>query len=165
MAYSNTVRSLRDGSITVSDGSVSAKTCTAPCMKGDLKWDIAQDYKEVLCRGVPTGWRKGNKVPCKFTFSAHMTQLIQKTAASADPVSLYEILTNQGSFFTTTSSGAGSVYSLDMTFTIASPAGTSDEIVQFDDCVFTKISCAEGDENQIQVEGMCLAEKPTVTRD
>ncbi|CAB4162412.1 hypothetical protein UFOVP785_36 [uncultured Caudovirales phage] len=165
MAYSSATRSLRDGSLTISDGSVSAKTCTAPCMKGDLKWDITQNYVEDLCRGVPTSWRKGNKVPCKITFSAKMSQLIQKTAASADPISVYEILTNQGSFFTTTSSGSGGVYSLDLIFTIVSPAGTSDEIVTFEDCVFSKITCSEGDENEIQVEAMCLAEKPTVARD
>lgn len=167
MAYTTVTRSLRDGSLTLTDGSVSPKSCIAPCMKGDLKWDISQDYKPTVCRGVNTDWRKGDKVPCKVSFSAKMGQLIQKTASSADPICVYEILTNQGSFFKTTSAGSGGVYSLDLIFTIASPDPdiASDEIITFEDCVFTKITCSEGDENEIQVEAMCLAEKPTVTRD
>lgn len=164
MAYSTAVRSYRDGSITLKDGAGTPKTCVAPCMKGDLKWDITNDYKVVSCRGVPTGWVKGDKVPCKFSFSGYMAQLAQKTVASGDPTTLYEMLTNRSSYFTSTISGSGDVFALDLVFTIASPAGTSDETVTFEDCVFTKISCSEADENMIQVEGMCLAEMPTVAR-
>ena len=164
MATSSVTRSLRSGSLTLKDGSGTPKTCVAPCQKGDLKWDVVQDYKATTCRGVPDHWRKGDKVPCKISFSGYWSQLASKTVASGDATCLYEILLNRSSYFTTTSTGAGGVFSLDLVFTCTSPLGTSDETVTFEDCVITKVSCAEGDENMITVECMSLSEQPTIAR-
>lgn len=164
MAYSTATRSLRDGSLTLKDGSATPKTVSSVCMDGDLTWTIKQNHTPDECRGVNVGWRKGKKEPCEFSFTLKAAQLAQKTIASGDPACAYELLTNRASYFTTTSSGSGGVFTIDMVFTIASPEGTSDETVTFEDCVLDTIVYAEGDMNTIKVTGRALAEMPTVAR-
>ncbi len=164
--YSSATRSLRNGSLTIKDGSGTPKTVTDPCMDGDLTWTIANNNTVDYCRGVATGWRKGNKEPCKISFTLKMASLLGKTANSADPYTAYEILTNQGSAFTSTVAGAGGVYALDLVFTLASPdsANDYDETVTFTDMVIDSCVQAEGDPNTIKVDGRMLEEKPTVAR-
>lgn len=164
MASSTATRSLRSGSMTLKDGSATPKTCVAPCQKGDLTWTVSQKYESTDCRGVPDHWRKAAKQKCKFSFSGYWSQLASKTVLSSDATCLYEILLNRSSYFTSTSSGSGGVFSLDIVFTCVSPAGTSDETITFPNCVFTSVKCAEGDENMITVEGEMLAEQPTIAR-
>lgn len=164
--YSSATRNLRNGSLTLKDGSGTPKTVTDPCMDGDLSWTITNNNTIDYCRGVATGFRSGNKEPCKVSFTVKMASLLGKTAHSGDPYTVYEILTNQGSTFTSTSTGAGSPFTLDLVFTLASPDSASayNETVTFEDFIIDSVVNSEGDPNTIKVDGRTLSQKPTVAR-
>jgi len=119
---------------------------------------------EVMCRGSVDHRREGNTVGFTLSFDAAWYQLISKTANSGDPVSVYEILSNPGSYFTSTEDGA---YCLDIEFTVADPNTTNgnDEKITFPDVFIEKVDCSEGeDKNMIAFSGRGKVRAPTITR-
>jgi len=159
----NVVRNIQNGSLVIKDGSGTPKSCTVAC-SGNLKWSLSKTLVEVPCRGTIDHRREGNVVGFTVSFDAAWYQLISKTANSGDPVSVYEILTNQGSYFTSTEDGA---YCLDIEFTVADPNTTNgnDEKIVFPDVFIEKVDCSEAeDKNMISFSGRGKVYAPTITR-
>jgi hypothetical protein len=159
----NVARNIQNGSLVIKDGSATPKSCTVAC-SGNLKWSESRTMVEVLCRGSVDHRREGNTVGFTVSFDAAWYQLISKTANSGDAVSVYEILSNPGSYFTSTEDGA---YCLDIEFTVADPNTTNgnDEKITFPDVFIEKVDCSEGeDKNMIAFSGRGKVRAPTITR-
>ncbi|TXH49191.1 MAG: hypothetical protein E6Q97_23190 [Desulfurellales bacterium] len=164
MPYSTVIRTLRDGSVQIKDGSSPVKTCTIACDEGDLNWREQNDVKVIKCRGVLTGVRQGDKVPCELNLTMKWAMLVAFDENSSNPIMPYEMINNVGSNFTSTESGA---YCLQWVFTVAAPSGVAaanGEIITFNDVWKTSLDCREGDEaNTLAFSGMMLNEAPTIT--
>lgn len=164
MASSSTVRNLRDGQITVADGSQPSKTTTALCDVGDLSWSMPEETHVIRCRGEMVGQRDGDDQPLELSFTTKWTQLISHTNDSSDGNVLYEMVMNIDDTYTTTAPGK---YCLDYTFTVSDPAGGTgtDEQIVFEDVYRVNLTCGEGDEfNTIEFTGGSINLSPTITR-
>lgn len=162
--YTNVARNTRDiSSVVIKDGSATPKSATIACA-GNLKWTETREMVEVKCRGLIDHRRTGDEVGFDISFDAAWYQLISKTANSGDPISLYEILSNPGGYFTSTEAGA---YCLDMEFTVADPDAVAgnDEKMVFSDVFIQKVDCSEAaDKNMVAFSGKGKVRAPTITR-
>jgi len=162
--HTEVARNIRDGSLVIKDGTPGTpKSCTVAC-SGNLKWTETRSLVEIMCRGSIDHRREGDTVGFTMSFDATWFQLISKTAHSGDPVSLYEILSNPGAYFTSTEDGA---YCLDFEFTVADPNTTNgnDEKIVFSDVFVEKVDCGEGnDKNTISFSGKGKVRAPTISR-
>lgn len=161
--HTEVARNIQNGSLVIKDGSGTPKTCTVAC-SGNLKWTETRNIIEIMCRGNIDHRREGNTVGFTVSFDATWYQLISKTANSGDPVSVYEILSNPGSYFTSTEDGA---YCVNLEFTVADPNATNgnDEKIVFPNVFIEKVDCSEGeDKNTISMSGRGKVRAPTITR-
>lgn len=161
--YTNVVRTVRDGTLVIKDGSGTPKSCTAAC-SADLSWTQTREMKEVKCRGTIDHRREGDVQGFELSVSFKWFQLISKTANSGDPVSVWEILSNPGGYFTSTEDGS---YCLDFEFTVSDPNTTNgnDEKIVFSDVFIETVNPSESDdENMISFTGRGKVYAPTVTR-
>jgi hypothetical protein len=167
MAVSELTRNLRDGELVIKDGSGTPKTLTVLLDEGDLSWTQRQKTIEVKDRGsIAAGHlRKGDDESMQLSFSARWTQLIGKSANSADPLQLYETLMfATGSGITSTSS-PGQQNTLTFEFTVVDPAGTASEKIVFNKVYRETLTMSEGDDsNVIAFAGRSFATAPVVSR-
>jgi len=161
-------RNLRDGELVVKDGSSGTpKSLTLLLDEGDLTWTERSHTIEVKDRGsIQLGHtRKGNEESVSLSFSAKWTQLIGKSANSADPLQLYEFLNFVSDLSLTSTSPGGQQDTLRFEFTVYDPAGVASEKIIFSKVYRESLTMSEGNEfNQISFSGRDFEITPTVER-
>jgi hypothetical protein len=167
MAVSQLTRNLRDGELVIKDGSTPAKSLTVVLDEGDLSWTQRQKTIEVKDRGsIAAGHlRKGDDESVQLSFTARWTQLIGKSADSADPLQLYETLTLAAGSGVASTSSAGQRETLTFEFTVADPSGAASERITFTKVYRETLTMSEGDDaNLIVFNGRSFATAPLVER-
>lgn len=167
MAVTNLVRNLRDGELVIRDASSPAKSLTVLLDEGDLSWTQRTRTIEVKDRGsIAAGHlRKGDEESISLSFSAKWTQLIGKSASSADPLQLYELLTFAPALGLTSTAGEGQQDTLSFVFTVTDPTGAASEKLTFSRVYRENLTLSEGaDYNVIAFSGRDFEVLPTVAR-
>lgn len=167
MSITNLVRNLRDGELVIKDGSSPAKSLTVLLDEGDLTWTQRVRTIEVKDRGsIAAGHtRKGDDESVSLSFSAKWTQLLGKSANSADPLQLYELLTFATALGLTSTSGAGQQDTLQFEFTVTDPTGAASEKITFAKVYRENLTLSEGvDYNVIAFTGRDFEVSPVVGR-
>lgn len=167
MAVSQITRNLRDGELVIKDGSSPPLTLTVVLDEGDLTWTQRLRTIEVKDRGsIAAGHtRKGDDESISLSFSARWTQLIGKSANTADPLQLYELLTFAAGTTATSTSAAGEQETLTFQFTVVDPAGVASEQITFSKVYRETLTLSEDkDSNLISFSGRSFATSPTLTR-
>ena len=160
MAQTTLSRTLRDGSLAISDGAGTPQTMTVQWAAGDFKWTVTKNFVQVLDRGVLQDVRSGDQEACTFSFTGRMTNLYG--SAGSDPEQLYEMLTHRASLGLTSTASSGWPLALQLVFTIANKASAADETVTFAKCYFTSVEPSEADPNVIAVSGFSFEEEPAI---
>lgn len=168
MAVSNITRNLRDGELTIKDGTTpTAKSLTLVLDEGDLAWTVRQRTIEVKDRGsISAGHtRRGDEESVQLSFSAKWTQLLGKAANAGDPFQLYETLMMKPELSLASTSGAGQQKTLRFEFTVTDPAGQATEKIVFDKVYRETLTMAEReDHNTISFTGRDFEVEPDVSR-
>jgi len=167
MAVSQLTRNLRDGELVIKDGSGTPKTLTVLLDEGDLSWTQRQRTIEVKDRGsIAAGHlRKGDEESVQLSFTARWTQLLGKSADSADPLQLYETLMFTAGAGIVSTSSPGQQETLTFEFTVVDPAGTASEKIVFPKVYRETLTMSEGDDsNVIAFTGRSFATAPVVSR-
>lgn len=167
MSITNLVRNLRDGELVIKDGSSPAKSLTVLLDEGDLSWTQRVRTIEVKDRGsIAAGHtRKGDDESVSLSFSAKWTQLLGKSANSADPLQLYELLTFATALGLTSTSGVGQQDTLQFEFTVTDPTGAASEKITFAKVYRENLTLSEGaDYNVIAFTGRDFEVSPAVER-
>lgn len=167
MSITNLVRNLRDGELVIKDGSSPAKSLTVLLDEGDLTWTQRVRTIEVKDRGsIAAGHtRKGDDESVSLSFSAKWTQLLGKSANSADPLQLYELLTFATALGLTSTSGVGQQDTLQFEFTVTDPTGAASEKITFAKVYRENLTLSEGaDYNVIAFTGRDFEVSPAVGR-
>lgn len=167
MSITNLVRNLRDGELVIKDGSSPAKSLTVLLDEGDLSWTQRVRTIEVKDRGsIAAGHtRKGDDESVSLSFSAKWTQLLGKSANSADPLQLYELLTFATALGLTSTSGVGQQDTLQFEFTVTDPTGAASEKITFAKVYRENLTLSEGaDYNVIAFTGRDFEVSPAVGR-
>lgn len=167
MAVTNLVRNLRDGELVIKDGSSPVKSLTLLLDEGDLTWTQRTRTLEVKDRGsIAAGHlRKGDDESVSLSFSAKWTQLIGKSANSADPLQLYEFLMFASGLGVNSTSSAGEQETLQFEFTVTDPAGAASEKITFGKVYRESLTMSEGaDYNVIAFSGRHFATAPVIAR-
>ncbi len=168
MPVSTLTRNLRDGELVIKDGSSPTRqSLTVLLDEGDLSWTLRQRTIEVKDRGsIAAGHtRKGDEESIALSFTAKWTQLIGKSANSADPLQLYEFLTFAAGAGIASTSGAGQQETLRFEFTVVDPAGIASEKIIFDKVYRESLTMAEGEQsNTLSFTGHNFETQPTIER-
>jgi hypothetical protein len=168
MAVSNLTRNLRDGELTILDGTPgSSQSLTVLLDEGDLTWTQRTNTIEVKDRGsIAAGHlRKGDDESIALSFTAKWTQLIGKSANGADPLQLYEFLMFLAGANVVSTSGAGQQETLTLQFRITDPSGAASERVTFAKVYRESLTMSEGDDyNVISFSGRDFEARPVVAR-
>lgn len=157
-------RTMRDGAITIKDGTGTPLTCTVLCDEGDLRWSERDEIVVSRCRGQVTSRRYGDDQLCELSFTARWQNLVNAAveAGSANYVP-YEFINFLPTEMVSTETG---VNALDYHFTVTDPSDTptATELIVFPDVVKTQLDCSEGSPNTISFSGQSSATKPTITQ-
>lgn len=167
MAYSNLTRNLRDGQLTVNDGTGTPKSVTLILDEGNLRWTETDNTIEVKDRGALDHTRPGDQNSCEMSFTTKWTQLLQGSLSAGDGYVLYEMVNDSGGSFISTSA-AGEQYTLEYVFVVNSPDGVTakGEIITFNKVYKKTLVCGEGNEyNTVEFSGVDFETKPVITRD
>lgn len=165
MAVNTDIRNMRDGSITINDGSDPVLSAELILESGDLSWTETENTTEVLDRGRISGGsiRPGNDEPVTLSFSVKDTYFIGHTGASGDPHGLYEMVNNLENTYTSTYGGCK--YTLEYVFAVSDCGNSQTEYVTFAYVYKTSLEFSEGDEfNSITFNGRDWETKPTITK-
>lgn len=156
------VRSLKDGTIKISDasGSGGGNTITVDVEEGDLNWTEHHPANIVLDRGVLDHARKANEVPLDFSFSMRFQSLAIHVA-----IPPYEALTKIGGAAAWVSDEPNSdVYAVILDFVMTDPAGGASETILFVRAIAEEISFSEGDpHNTLSVSGRAVIVAPSAS--
>ena len=166
MAVNNCNRTLRDGSLTINDGSETPKSMTLSLDQGDLSWTETKTVVKTLNRGKIAGGciRPGNEENVTLSFTTAWTQLLGYTEDAQDPSFLYEMLNNIGDTYTSTFAN-DCLYTLEFVFTVSPCGGVGAEVITFAYVYHTSLTMAEGDDsNTISFDGEDWELRPTVER-
>lgn len=168
MAYSSLTRNLRDGQITVRDGTAGTPIeAVLVTSEGDMTWTETDATIEVLNRGLLGHTRPGNHAALSLSFSVKWTQLIQGTVASSDGYVLYEMFNQLDTIFESTS-GCGEQFTLEVEFVVNAPCtatATVGETITFAKVFKETFECSEGDEyNTVAFTGKSFERRPVISR-
>lgn len=159
-------RTLRDGQLTINDGTASPQSVTVLLDEGDLSFTISNDTKMIMNRGAYLGIRRGDFVPVSLSFTAKWAELLGITQYTPTTPTVYEIINNEGGVFESVDSGECSdAYALEFVFLVTDPCEgtTTDQQITFAKCVMETFECAEGDEyNTLSYSGTDYESKPTI---
>lgn len=162
-AYENFSRSFRHGSIAISDGTGTPKTCTVVTDEGDVSWSVPKEVAQVIQRGNVAGTGshpiQGDFLPCPFSFTARVSRLYTTTSFYTP----YDIITDHGGGFESVGS-TGEVYMTSIVFTITDPTGgITSETITFAKCFPEgSVDFSEGDPNTISFSLLDWEQKPTI---
>ena len=163
MAF-DTHRNLRDGSITIRDGSTPPQTCIVTCDEGNLTWTENNEYQMSYCRGELKGKREGNDQPCDMSFTAQAMQIVGYGLDSSDPITPYDIITNASGRFISTSPDH---HSVKIIFTVVDPDRVKPgptEVITFPKWAPDTVAFSEAAEgNTIAYSGQEMGKRPVIT--
>jgi len=159
-------RNLRDGSITIRDGSGTPKVLVIPISDGDLAFEVSALSMVLMNRGVIDSRRSGDEVPCSISFSFTFEQW-QFAAGLATGVSPRDVLAGDGGAITAgwVSTDACGPWAVTLEFKVLDPCNANKyEILTFSKVHMDKFSFKEGkDANTVSVSGTALQTKPART--
>ena len=159
MAISSVAKNLRDGSITLSDGTGTPITITVQYENGDFSISGLRqgttDVNKYLDRGVFFSARKVNQTFPTFSFSSILTDL-----SDASEKCLVDACLKTGAFASGVSTlGANAdVWAIKTVFTIEGTdhGDTGDHVLRLNDCVITDVGISEGDPDNFSISGEVL---------
>ncbi len=167
MPVSNIVRNLRDGELTLIDGSNPPQRLLVVLDEGDLTWTERLRTIEVKDRGsIASGQlRRGEDESVALSFTARWTQLLGKSLTPTDPLQLYELLALSSAAGVKSTSPAGEQQTLTLEFRVNDPAGTASEVIRFSRVYRETLRLSEGNEtNTIAFTGKSFVTAPIVSR-
>lgn len=167
MAVSNVVRNLRDGELRISDGATPANALTVILDEGNLSWTQRSQTIEIKDRGsIADGHlRRGDQQSTTISFSAKWTQLVGRSANSADPLQLHEVLTFAAGTNLKSTSRPGEENTLQFEFVVTDPAGIASERIVFAKVYRDTLTLREApDANLIVFSGKDFSPTPQVHR-
>jgi hypothetical protein len=166
-ALTTLTRNMRDGQITIRDGSTTPIEAIVLADNGDLKWTERENAIEIKQRGVLSHVRNGDEESSEISFTIRWTQLIQGTVDASDGYSVYEMINNIDDAFASTS-GCGEKFTLEWEFQVDPPGNcvpTAGEIITFAKVFKETIECSEGNEfNTLAFKGRNFQTRPTIAR-
>lgn len=155
-------KNMRDGTVTLTDGTGLPNTITLIMLEGDVSWEVKQNVFPVFDRGTFIHLRQGDQDVCTVSFSVKYTGCFTD---AGETETLYEALTKTGeaAAWTSTTAATSDVYTLNVAFTYNDPGtAATNETLTFPNFAFTSISFKEGDEyNTLSVSGIAGCVKPT----
>ena len=161
MAYTAVSRTMRDGGITIKDGtSGTPLSCSVQCEDGDLRWTERYEKVVTRCRGAISSIRRGDDQECQLSFSCHWRNLVNAAVEAGSAAYMpYEFINFLPTEMESTAAGRNC---LDYLFTCTDPEGTATELVTFSDVFCTELSCQEGDPNTINFSGESPNSRPII---
>lgn len=153
-------RNLRDGQITVRDGTATPLEVTLTLEMGDLEFEIVTENVQVKDRGNLDHVRPGDQMPSPLSFSVKLDRMHE----ASSPVTLYNALTATGAASSWVTVGdAWEPYAVEVEFVVTDPAGGSDdETITFTKVFKESIKYTEGaDFNVVAFSGFNYATAPT----
>ncbi len=157
-------RNLRDGNLTIVDGTGTPNTLDIPIDEGDLKFTDAQPTNTIKNRGVLDHRRSGDQMEMEVSFSMKFCQW-SYASGSVTGISPVDALRKLGGASAWTSThDSCSPYSVDLRFEMTDPtsAGVNKERLVFPKFHAETIEFSEGDDaNKISVSGRSFATAPT----
>jgi hypothetical protein len=161
-----TVRTLRDGSIIIKDGSGTPKTLTIPISDGDLSFERMRNAFLIMNRGVIDSRRAGDQTAMSLDFSIKFEQWNYSSGASTG-LSVQDVLAGDTPAVTAgwVSTDTCGPYAVTIEFRIADPCNVGHyEALTFTKFMAEKFSFKEGSEaNTLSISGTALMDKPTRT--
>ena len=156
-------RNLRDGVLTIKDGTGTPNTLTVALDSGDLTWTQRQNRVQVMDRGSLDPPRAGDEAPVSVSFSVKL----DRVSEASSPVTVYDALTRTRSASTWNTTGVGyEGYMVILAFVIndPEPGGSDDETITFNKFFHEALPVSEGDEfNTLEVSGVDFETSPTYT--
>mgnify|MGYP001603984751 CR=1 FL=1 len=152
-------RNLRDGEITLKDGTGTPLTVVLTLEQGDMSWTDRRNYVKVLDRGVLDHVRAGDQEPVVLSFSVKIDRVSEPTS----PVTLYNALRKMGAAASWLSVGqTHEPYALLVQFRMLDPAGGADhEIITFNKFFPEEVTMDEGEEfNTVSASGFAYITSP-----
>ena len=157
MAYSTTVKTRRDGSITLKDGTSPAKVTLVVAYEGDGNFtysDTVADRVVIYDRGAIVGLRKGNNSIQSGSFSIAMRQFTDTPQAG----SVIDFINKTGKYSTNNSSGGNAFkfYTVDIHLVVEGTdhGDASDHEVTLSNCLCT-YDFSEGEQNSFTINFEC----------
>jgi len=152
-------RTIRDGTLTIKDGTGTPLEVTVALEEGDLSWTARTPANIINDRGVIDHARKAPDEPMEVSFSCIFQSLSKH--ASTTP---YDALTRTGGASAWVNVLADTdVWAVDLEFVIVDPGGGS-ETLTFSNFIPEEKSFQEGDpHNTISYSGRCVALAPAVS--
>ena len=150
------VKNLRDGTLKVqvsNDGGGNPGEVEVKLDEGNLAWSESRPVEIISDRGTLDHARRGAEQLIELTFSMRYTSHLDPNSASP---TVYEALTRQGaaSAWVSQNFGDSDDYSVNLEFTVADPAGGTDEVINFDMFNVTKEDFTEGEPfNVLEITG------------
>jgi hypothetical protein len=159
-------RNMRDGEMTLKDGSGTPKTLVLILDEGDLSWEQPNNTIEVKDRGsISDGHtRPGDEESGSLSYSVKMRELLGKSLSAGESYAFYEFINNQGDILTSTSQ-TGEQFTLIHEFKVTDPKGTKTEKITFGKVYSEGNTISEGnDYNTISFRGRNFEPAPTIAR-
>lgn len=147
------VKNLRDGKITIKDGTGTPNTVELTCDNGLLEFDEAFNNVPIYDRAALDHWRKGRDEPKSVSFEVDFSEYQSDTGGSdVTPAEALKQAGNASGWASVASSGD---YCVDLEFQIAAvDSGEVTEILTFGKFVADSIAFSEGEEKDtLRVEG------------
>ena len=158
-------RNLRDGNLTIRDGTGTPNTLDIPIDGGDLSFTQAEPSVTIKNRGRLDHRRHGDEMEMEVSFSGTFCQWSYATGESTgvSPVDALRKIGGAASWVST--HDACSPYAVDLVFDITDPSDTTKkETLVFPKFHAETIQFSEADEaNTLQVSGRSFATAPTRT--
>jgi hypothetical protein len=162
------VKDLRDGTLTIIDGTGTPVQIELVLDEGDLAFEIVpggKEKKEHLDRGILSHVRHGDQKSVPVKFSLKFREFI--SASGVTPKTVFEAITKTGqcASLTSVNTDNGGVYMLKLQFDIATPTtGEDPERITFNKVYFNKVAFQEGDPNKLSVEAVDFETSPTIAK-
>lgn len=159
-------RNLRNGSITIKDGSGTPKTLVIPIEEGDLHFVVKDNAPLIRNRGALSGYGTPMEEPVEIDFSALFEEWTGKSTTGASP-SPADVMRQKGLASAWVSTSTCGPYTVTLVFTIANPCQSGD---QAETLTFTKVRIDEIDfkeapeANKLSFKGRALMTTPTAAR-
>lgn len=156
----NYIKSLRDGTLTILDGTGTPNETEIVVAEGDLSIKETHNVVPILNRGALHEIKVGDEAPVEVSFSMKFHGF-QVADSGVNP---YEALTHTGGASGYTSTRATTqVVCNDLRFELAGVGGTTEETVTLSDFYVQDIEFTEGDPNMLKVSGKAWVTAPTIS--
>lgn len=156
-----TVRTIRDGLITIEDGTTPTAESVPATFDGELSWRVTKNFHVIRDRGTISHVRQGMDEAVEVSFNILVDSITDGASAT-----VYDALTKTG--------GASSWaavqptwghHNFKVTVTLTDPGtGTDDETIVFAACQLTSIEFSEGEDgNRLSFTLLDCEAAPTIS--